>query len=512
MNGIELEVSGLSDSAARRVADGFLCRGFVECGIYSFRCRHLSARLYVDDIELQRIGDTFTWKPGFYAGQVKAELVAENGRRLGCWRLDVGPTPEKLGDELFQSMVSDLLNYKPELLLGATAQQDVFSETESSAPPEVQYVRLMSRARTCCAALQRVCDQPIVRLTRDRQRVALHRVRRVDHQSVLGLVRTHTVPALQGVAPVEGMVGQVDVPIIRNTHDNAANRTMAWMLRRLAHRVAFLMDWLCGAAARDEHLGPKCARRLQMLGMLRRELQRVLCQSPFSEVARAAVSSAGLTAVSAHPVYARSFRLMWQALLAGVGSNEGSDALAVGPTWQVYERWCYLCVVDVVRAMFPGANWREQSQGSNIDQFRTRAMWDGCEFSVCMQRRFAAWDLSEGRSCRSLSRERIPDIIITATGPHGATFMVLDAKYRVNRGNVLEAMQSAHIYRDSLLYHGQRPWRSLLLVPDAVATSWLADPEFQGRFEVGTIALRERSQAGALRKTLEDFFTQACGV
>lgn len=512
MNGIELEVSGLSEPATKRVAEGSCCSGFVEGGTYSFRHGHPAARLFVDDVELQQAGGAFTWEPGFYAGQVQAELVAEGGRRLGCWRLDVGPTPNKLGDELFQSMISDLLHYKPELLLGTTAQQDVFSEADSNAPPEVQYVRLMSRARACCAALQRVCDQPITRLTQDRQRVALHRVRRVDHQSVLGLVRTHAVPALQGREPAERVVDQVDVPVIRTTYDNAANRSMAWMLRRLAHRVAFLMDWLRGAAARDEYLGPKCARRLQMLGRLRHELQRILCQSPFSEVTRTAVSSAGLTAVSAHPVYARAFRLMWQSLLAGVGADASNDALAVGPTWQVYERWCYLCVVDTVRAMFPDASWHESAHGSNADQFRITAMHDGYTISIGMQRRFAAWDMSASASCRSLSRERIPDIILTVTGSYEAAFMVLDAKYRVSRGNVLEAMQSAHIYRDSLLYRKRRPWRSLLLVPDASATPWLADPEFQDRFGVGTIALREREQTDVLCKMLEDFFAQACGT
>jgi len=64
-------------------------------------------------------------------------------------------------------------------------------------------------------------------------------------------------------------------------------------------------------------------------------------------------------------------------------------------------------------------------------------------------------------------------------------FVVLDAKYRATRGNVLDAMESAHTYQDSLRINSQRPNSSLLLVPSGGGARWLEEPSFQQTHGVG---------------------------
>jgi hypothetical protein len=66
---------------------------------------------------------------------------------------------------------------------------------------------------------------------------------------------------------------------------------------------------------------------------------------------------------------------------------------------------------------------------------------------------------------------------------------VLDAKYRRARQYVLEAMESAHIYRDSLRWMGQRADVSLLFVPAEPGASWLTDPAFHQEERVGAWVL-----------------------
>jgi len=58
----------------------------------------------------------------------------------------------------------------------------------------------------------------------------------------------------------------------------------------------------------------------------------------------------------------------------------------------------------------------------------------------------------------SVSRQREPDIVLRVEGGGSeARFVVFDAKYRTSRSAVLDAMASAHIYRDSLRFGGRAP-------------------------------------------------------
>ena len=66
---------------------------------------------------------------------------------------------------------------------------------------------------------------------------------------------------------------------------------------------------------------------------------------------------------------------------------------------------------------------------------------------------------------------------------------MLDAKYRTGRSNVLEAMASAHIYRDALRWNGRRPESAILLVPRAGDAEWLEQPDFIERHRVGVCEL-----------------------
>ena len=57
-------------------------------------------RLLVDDEPLGRVegsANEWSWTPGFYAGEVRAELLDAGDRSLGVWLLDVSPDRGKTG-------------------------------------------------------------------------------------------------------------------------------------------------------------------------------------------------------------------------------------------------------------------------------------------------------------------------------------------------------------------------------------------------------------------------------
>ena len=68
-------------------------------------------------------------------------------------------------------------------------------------------------------------------------------------------------------------------------------------------------------------------------------------------------------------------------------------------------------------------------------------------------------------------------------------FIVLDAKYRVSRENVLDAMGKAHIYQDSLRLGPHRPDLTLLLVPAGGGAPWLEQPQIITEHRVGIVAM-----------------------
>ena len=90
----------------------------------------------------------------------------------------------------------------------------------------------------------------------------------------------------------------------------------------------------------------------------------------------------------------------------------------------------------------------------------------------------------------SVSGQRWPDIVLSWANPEESGFVVLDAKYRVARKNVLDAMSSAHIYQDSLRMGSMRPTCSVLLVPDSCGAPWLENADFVAEHKVGIAALQ----------------------
>ena len=91
--------------------------------------------------------------------------------------------------------------------------------------------------------------------------------------------------------------------------------------------------------------------------------------------------------------------------------------------------------------------------------------------------------------------------MITQTTDLSQRFCVLDAKYRVSRSNVVDAMDSAHLYHDALRWGPVRPGASLLLVPRGGGADWLEAPSYRLQHGVGVAELStETSSAELLRE------------
>jgi hypothetical protein len=238
-------------------------------------------------------------------------------------------------------------------------------------------------------------------------------------------------------------------------------------------------------------LAARAPERLRQLEVLQKALKAAALSSPWRDVSRREASAAGLNAVSADPLYARAFQLGWKALRRDAGGTSADDRLWMSPTWELFERWCFVRLAKLLRASLPQLSWT-RLHGTQHSA-RALAAWRGSSpglaVELLLQVEAPSGDQPPRAGFRSISRERIPDLVLTLESNTGRTFIVLDAKYRAGRPNVLEAMTSAHVYRDALRWHGERPSFALLITPAAADATWLYDPLFHRTERVGATCL-----------------------
>lgn len=78
-----------------------------------------------------------------------------------------------------------------------------------------------------------------------------------------------------------------------------------------------------------------------------------------------------------------------------------------------------------------------------------------------------------------------------------------------SRSSVLDAMESAHLYRDSLRWCGRRPDCALLLVPRGGAVPLLESQQYRQENSVGVVAVGDEASALELAQILAGYWVEA---
>lgn len=478
--------------------------GFTEAKAYELECSGEGLSLLVDDEPLQAsTGSTalrWTWTPRFFAGEVTASLLRPDGVAAGLFLLDVSPEPGKLGREMFQQMIRELWEADPRLVLGtepATVPTGALGDLED---PWLAFTRLRRYGPQFLRALGDVRARPRHRLRVERGASPLHRVRRVDRTTALSVLRSSAAALLLDAPDADRVLprdARLDVPVVEETLDCAPNRTLMVMAQGVLRRAVDLRCRLAEIVNRAQEsetrtsLPPRWPERRRFLQEFETEMRRALRGMPFPHVRRPEVTAAGLTAVAADPVYAGAWGRGWRALRHGVESDDSTERLWISPTWEIYERWCFLELGRQLSTV-PGWTWDLKLRGE-------RRLWAGrsgvATGELELQPTFPAY---AGRTTGrwSVSRQRVPDMLLTVHDASGTRFTVFDAKYRRTREAVLDAMASAHIYQDSLRIDDRRPDASFLLVPAGGGAGWLEEHEFQAAHRVGVHVLTPGKAGG----------------
>lgn len=434
----------------------------------------------------------WSWSPGFFAGEVVARLIDQGSGRSAEYRLDVSPDPNKLGSSLFSDMLKFVWDEAPELLIGEEPGRRASGSEGITEDPLLMYGRLRRWGPAFVRAMGVVTRAPITRLRRERRRLPIHLVRRSDRRTAMDLARTGLLNATEYDVARANVAELLDTPAVEPTLDNPANRTMLALLQLVLRKTRACTAELerrvhseAESATRTAQASRWSARQRFLRG-LELSLRRIRLSHPFVDLPRAEVSPAGLTAISGNPIYGRAHRTGWLCSRTGFAGQATLDEIWLPPTWEVYERWCWVRI----RRDLEADGFAEVDSPAGLPS--NDASWsgvhpDGRHATLMFQPRFSPWKSTSFAGAQSLSAEFRPDLVLLTEQNGEHTFEIFDAKYRTSRSSVLDGMRSAHIYHDALRYRGRPPDRARLLVPAGGGAPWLEDPSFHDEHRVGVI-------------------------
>lgn len=465
--------------------------GFVEARQYLFEKPGPGWLLRVDDEPLQDAPDPgcWLWSPRFFAGEVMVELVGE--RQSARFSMDVAPHPGKIGRDIFATMVDELWSEDPSLVIGQEPATRHIGDLGPNEDPWLEFSRYRRYVPEFLQATSAIRARPRRSLRVQRRWTPLQQVRRVDRRTATALGTTPAAALLVGGVEARGVLSagqRLDVPHVEETLDSAANRAVLALTLALLRRGRVLRDRLQILVQRESEsdtqtpLATRWPVRNHILLELGTKLKDLLRRSPFADARRPEVTAAGLTAVCADPAYSRAWNRGWRALRHGIDSPFGDELLWMSPSWQIYERWCFLQLGRRLATTFPDWGWGRR---------RGDLSWTG---SLGSRRGLLEYQptfrsMAGGRAARwSVSKQREPDLVLSVSSEESDPwFVVFDAKYSASRANVLEAMTSAHVYQDSLRIGLRRPDASFLLVPSGGGVPWLENAAFQSHHKVGVL-------------------------
>ena len=500
----ELHIRSLEDSQlgqkSRRIYPDHLAAGFREGGKYRIRNTTEGDRLLIDDEILEIDGGDWVWSPGFYAGQVRAELLGLGDRVKATYLLGVSPHPDKLGHDTFQVMLDQIWDFDPSLVMGTEPAASPVGQDAQISDPWLEYARLRTYGDRFVRALSAISRQPLRELRAERAHLPLPQVRRADRQTALAALGSAQLLTVLdsggGGAAASSALPHFDVPVARETLDGAGNRCIAAIVHEVSRRAVRLRDELRSTMEKESEsttrtaLAVRWPRRQEFLDRLVGRLRHVQSISPLADVTRREISAAGLNAVSADPAYSNAYGSGWRILRRGVEGPPKAERMWMSPTWEIYERWCFVQLGKTIQENVSGYEWSvSRRHKSNATAAFTGSKDGNRKIELLLQPKFPAGDQWSNAGFQSISGTREPDIVLTRTDEEAPKWYVLDAKYRTGRSNVLEAMASAHVYRDALRWNGRKPESAVLLVPRAGDTPWLEQPDFIDQHRVGVCSL-----------------------
>lgn len=467
---------------------------------------------YVDEKRLVPLprDNAWLWDSGFCIGTVRLELTSLQGDVLATVLLDIASDDKKLGTQDLRQLLDDLLRLAPEKIAG-DSQAFLSLDARGDFAAQVLYQRLRHYGPLFCDAVDACRNHPHTSFEAVTRQLPIDRVRRPSRRAMCA-PRVIAYGAAMAAGHHERAAPLVGTSRLASTIDTLANRCLLTLTRKVLHLVRSLQQSQHLHMQRvDEMDASRSLRRIQVLDALAASLRVSVAWLIAAGVGQGQDLADGLAQMAPMPAYARALRLAKLACSSSFGKSGSHDAeLPLNSSWGMYEQWCFEYTRLLLESLVGvAAKNRKNMLGAGSDayvfQLRDRTI------TLAAQVTFSSGACAlAGTERRSLSGERRPDMLLIVDSGTDMQWYIFDAKYRQSKANVLDAMTSAHIYRDSLLLQGKRCSRAILLTPGA---------SFDGRWEMFTAAHWNTFGTGAVAdfrpeapglEVLADFIADAC--
>lgn len=179
-----------------------------------------------------------------------------------------------------------------------------------------------------------------------------------------------------------------------------------------------------------------------------RRLQGILCCQPWIQIDRAVAGNEFELLQQSREAW-QIWDLARQIQSPSFSATSHTDPVSQPPTYTIYEWWCFQQLVKVISTLADGEPlWNEKDpKGQRIEQGSTVSWKIGDSIlQLRYNMRFSAFWERQPQQPYSVVGEQRPDFVLM----YQQRWLVLDAKYRTTRLNVLDAFRSAFSYLESL--------------------------------------------------------------
>jgi hypothetical protein len=422
---------------------------------------------YVDDVRLESSPNatTWVWDSGFCIGSARLEFVDLQDNVVAVVILGISSDDNKLSRAELDNLLDDLLRLAPDKLSG-DGQTSLTLGARGQVLGNVQFERVRKYAPLFCNALRACQRSPHTNFETRSHSVSIERVRRLSRRNLSDpRVVAYSASTLAKSADERPPVVVTERP--ERNLDTLPNRSLWTMAKKVLRVVESLREHNRAASLRPDEEGfARSKRRVVLLDELAASLRSGLDWFVGAGIKPNQDVSSGLAQMLRIPAYARAVRLGGLACSQSFDAIDRRDAeLPLNSSWGLYEEWCFERVRLALETVV-GVTARRVSNvfGASADAY----VFETPHQKVILAAQATFRSGSEPRADierYSLSRERRPDTVLIVSGREHTRWYVFDAKYRRSKANVLDAMASAHIYRDALLLNGKRCSGAILLAP-----------------------------------------------
>jgi len=457
-------------------------------------------------------GDDIAWHWRFrsesWCGRTFLNLATDAGSleiALSCT-----PNDSKYSEHEYERMLDHVLSHGSTLAFGlAPGETDAAFDKTSEALKATHPAVIDCYLGELREQLRRVLADPVREQRRDDRYTRLLTTRPITPRTLTWL-SSH--PNQWGQVRSGGLDVECLQQVRFETFDHAANRYVVTLLRRLRRSFEATAAALAKHATK-QLINPAEQNRARVFAhrvrQAAREMSIALRHPVLAELASGELTEGVAQVFADHPAYGRFSRLASRLLDPALSLRDGAElASSLRRSWDLFELYCLYRLIEALESEL-GDAWAFDHSPLAHHVLTTPSegrCWDarhadGRRLVLFYQQHFGAAQAG----AISITTARRPDFILAAfDGNRLRSWTLLDAKYRTAEVSIRDALESMHVYRDSLRWRcestniEQAANGGFLLVPTiAEGSRRYGEPAFIQKRRLGLVGI-DASELGAV--------------